>query len=110
MGRPMAGDYPSIDFAITEESAVRRVIHVPSGMTIVTPRVSRDAGPAGWRAIPTLGRSSCLHVEEAGSRKPARPRPESCYKQTIEGVYLSDWPSSDPGCSITVASPGARVA
>jgi hypothetical protein len=42
MGRPMAGDYPSIDFAITEESAVRRVIHVPSGMTIVTPRVPRD--------------------------------------------------------------------
>ena len=42
MGRPMAGDYPSRDFAITEESAVRRVIHVPSGMTIVALRVSRD--------------------------------------------------------------------
>jgi hypothetical protein len=38
----MAGDYPSTDFAITEDNVGRRVVHVPSGMTIVTPRVSRD--------------------------------------------------------------------
>jgi hypothetical protein len=38
----MAGDYPSIDFAITEDGAVRRVVHLPSGMTIVTARVPRD--------------------------------------------------------------------
>jgi hypothetical protein len=38
----MVGDYPSIDFVITEDSVGRRVVHVPSGMTIVTPRVSRD--------------------------------------------------------------------
>jgi hypothetical protein len=38
----MAGDYPSTDFEIAEDGAVRRVVHGPSGMTIVTPRVSRD--------------------------------------------------------------------
>jgi hypothetical protein len=38
----MAGDYPSIDFEILEDGAIRRVIHVPSGMTIMTARVSRD--------------------------------------------------------------------
>jgi hypothetical protein len=38
----MAGDYPRTDFAITEDGAVRRVVHAPSGMTIVTLRVSRD--------------------------------------------------------------------
>lgn len=38
----MAGDYPSTDFAITEEGAVRRVVHMPSGMTIATIRVPRD--------------------------------------------------------------------
>lgn len=38
----MAGDYPSTDFEISEDGAVRRIVHVPSGMTIVTPRVSRD--------------------------------------------------------------------
>jgi len=39
----MAGDYPSTDFAITEDGVVRRVVHMPSGMTIVTTRVSRDS-------------------------------------------------------------------
>jgi hypothetical protein len=38
----MAGDYPSGDFAITEEGVIRRVIHMPSGMTIVTTRMPRD--------------------------------------------------------------------
>ena len=32
----MVGDYPSNDFAITEDGVVRRVVHSPSGMTIVT--------------------------------------------------------------------------
>jgi hypothetical protein len=39
----MAGDYPSTDFAITEDGVARRVVHMPSGMTIVTTRVSRDS-------------------------------------------------------------------
>jgi len=34
--------YPSTDLLITEDSVVRRVAHAPSGMTVVTPRVSRD--------------------------------------------------------------------
>jgi len=38
----MAGDYPSTDFEMSEDGAVRRVVHVPSGMTIVTPRASLD--------------------------------------------------------------------
>ena len=38
----MAGDYPSTDFEISEDGAVRRVMHVPTGMTIVTSRVSPD--------------------------------------------------------------------
>jgi hypothetical protein len=38
----MAGDYPSSDFAITEDGAVRRVVHTPSGMTIATRRALRD--------------------------------------------------------------------
>jgi len=42
MPAPMAGDYPSTDFDITEDGAVRRVVHVPSGMTIMTTRAPRD--------------------------------------------------------------------
>ena len=38
----MAGDYPSADFTITEDDAVRRVVHLPSGMTIATTRAPRD--------------------------------------------------------------------
>ena len=38
----MAGDYPSSDFAISEDGAVRQVVHVPSGMTIETARITRD--------------------------------------------------------------------
>jgi hypothetical protein len=38
----MAGDYPSSDFAITEDGVVRRVVHVPSGMTIAMTGASRD--------------------------------------------------------------------
>jgi hypothetical protein len=38
----MAGDYPSTNFAITEDGVVRRIVHTPSGMTIVTTRAPRD--------------------------------------------------------------------
>jgi hypothetical protein len=38
----MAGDYPSADFAITEDGVVRRVVHLPSRMTIATTRAPRD--------------------------------------------------------------------
>jgi hypothetical protein len=40
--RPVAGDYPSSDFAISAEGTVRRIVHTPSGMTIVTAQVLRD--------------------------------------------------------------------
>jgi hypothetical protein len=35
----MAGDYPSTDFDITEDGGVRRVVHVPTGMTIESDRL-----------------------------------------------------------------------
>jgi hypothetical protein len=38
----MAGDYPSTDFAISEVGAVRRVVHLPTGMEIVTIQLPRD--------------------------------------------------------------------
>ena len=38
----MAGDYPSTDFAISEQGEVRRVVHLPMGMEIVTTRLPRD--------------------------------------------------------------------
>jgi hypothetical protein len=38
----MAGDYPSTDFAITEDGGVRRILHTPSGMTIMTTRMPSD--------------------------------------------------------------------
>jgi hypothetical protein len=38
----MTGDYPSTDFAITEDGVVRRVVHLPSGMTIAMTRAPRD--------------------------------------------------------------------
>jgi hypothetical protein len=58
----MAGDYPSADFAITEDGAVRRVVHVPSGMTIATIRVPRD---------PVAVPSACtIEAEGSGSYHP----------------------------------------
>jgi hypothetical protein len=38
----LAGDYPSADFVITEDGVVRRVVHLPSGLTIVATGVRRD--------------------------------------------------------------------
>ena len=38
----MAGDYPSTDFVISEQGEVRRVVHLPTGMEIVTIRLPRD--------------------------------------------------------------------
>jgi hypothetical protein len=34
----MAGDYPSTDFVISEQGEVRRVVHLPTSMEIVTIR------------------------------------------------------------------------
>jgi len=38
----VSGDYPRSDFALSEEGTVRRIVHTPSGMAIVTARVPRD--------------------------------------------------------------------
>ena len=38
----MAGDYPSTDFAISEQGEVRQVVHLPTGMEIATTRSPRD--------------------------------------------------------------------
>jgi hypothetical protein len=32
----MGGDYPSTDFAISEEGQIRRVVHLPTGIAIET--------------------------------------------------------------------------
>jgi hypothetical protein len=58
----MAGDYPSTDFAITEDGVVRRAVHLPSGMTIVTSRVPRD--PV---AVPS---AYTIETEGSGSHHP----------------------------------------
>ena len=39
----MAGDYPSTDFAISEQGGVRQVIHLPSGIVIETVQVSGNS-------------------------------------------------------------------
>ncbi len=38
----MGGDYPSTDFEITEDRGVRRVFHIPTGMTIESNRLLPD--------------------------------------------------------------------
>ncbi|HVC52996.1 MAG TPA: hypothetical protein VND87_13325 [Stellaceae bacterium] len=38
----MPGDYPSADFEISDDGAVRRVMHLPTGMTIETNRLRVD--------------------------------------------------------------------
>jgi hypothetical protein len=58
----MAGDYPSGDFAITEDGSVRRVVHLPSGLTIKTTRVPRD--PVAVSSTYTI------EIEGSGSQHP----------------------------------------
>jgi hypothetical protein len=38
----MGGDYPSSDFDIMEDGGIRRVVHVPTGMTIESNRLPAD--------------------------------------------------------------------
>ena len=38
----MGGDYPSSDFEITEDRGVRRVFHIPTGITIESDRSRAD--------------------------------------------------------------------
>jgi hypothetical protein len=38
----MGGDYPSTDFHIMEDSGIRRVVHIPTGMTIESIRLLAD--------------------------------------------------------------------
>jgi hypothetical protein len=35
----MGGDYRSSDFAVTEDGGIRRIVHVPAGMTIESDRL-----------------------------------------------------------------------
>jgi hypothetical protein len=58
----LAGDYPSADFAITEDAVVRRVVHLPSGMTIVLTRVPRNP-----MAVPS---ANTIEAEGSGSHYP----------------------------------------
>jgi hypothetical protein len=58
----MAGDYPSTDFAISEDAAVRRVLHLPTGMEIVTARARRD--PVAVLSTFTI------EIEGSGSQHP----------------------------------------
>ena len=67
----MAGDYPSTDFVMTEDGAVRRIVHSPSGMTIATTRVPRDpvAVPLAY-TIEVKG-SGSWHPHEVARRRSA---------------------------------------
>jgi hypothetical protein len=38
----MGGDYPSTDFHMMEEGGIRRVVHIPTGMTIQSNRLPAD--------------------------------------------------------------------
>lgn len=38
----MGGDYPSSDFEIVEEGGVRRVFHIPTGITLESKRSHAD--------------------------------------------------------------------
>lgn len=58
----MAGDYPSTDFTISEQGEVRRVLHLPTGMEIVTSRVARDPVAVAPRYT--------VAIEGAGSHHP----------------------------------------
>ena len=59
----MAGDYPSTDFVISEQGEVRRVVHLPTGMEIVTTRLLRD--PVAVSSVYTI------EAEVSGSHHPA---------------------------------------
>ena len=59
----MAGDYPSTDFGISEQGEVRRVVHLPTGMEIVTIRLPRD--PV---AVPL---AYTIEAEGSGNHHPA---------------------------------------
>ncbi len=37
----MGGDYPSSDFEIVEEGGVRRVFHIPTGITLEFETIAR---------------------------------------------------------------------
>jgi hypothetical protein len=62
----MTGDYPSTDFEMSEDGAVRRVVHVPSGMTIVTPRVSPDPVAVSSAYTIEAEGSGIYHPQEIG--------------------------------------------
>jgi hypothetical protein len=38
----MRGDYPSEDFEVVDDGAIRRVVHFPTGMTLETRRLRSD--------------------------------------------------------------------
>jgi len=38
----MNGDYPSTDFEIVDEGAIRKVLHLPTGMLLETGRLRAD--------------------------------------------------------------------
>lgn len=44
----MSGDYPSTDFEIVDEGAIRKVLHLPTGMLLETGRLRVDP-----TAVPT---------------------------------------------------------
>ena len=62
----MAGDYPSTDFAITEDGVCRRVVHLPSGMTIATPRAPRDPLAVSSRCTIETEGSGAHYPQEIG--------------------------------------------
>lgn len=47
----MGGDYPSTDFAISEQGQVRRVVHLPTGIAIETARMPGNPSTVSSQAF-----------------------------------------------------------
>jgi hypothetical protein len=63
----MGGDYPSTDFHIMEDGGIRRIVHIPTGMTIGPNRL-----PPIRSWCPPLIRSSSTVMSTALGRLPKR--------------------------------------
>ena len=79
----MAGDYPSTDFAISEDGAVRRVVHLPTSLEIRTIRLPHDpvavssaytieAGGAGSHHPQEVAQAALRHLRVWLMRKYAK--------------------------------------
>ena len=71
----MGGDYPSSDFAISEQGEVRRVVHLPTGIVIETARIPGKpiAVPRAFK-IEADGSSAAAYPDEVAQAAPRHLR------------------------------------